>query len=165
MTDGLDIAKLLRTFFVDLDSRLKMVRVLGSELDRNLAHRFNVLDYLKTDELGLSKIISDLLDPTANHGQDTLFLRELLKILSSLKDDPKWCPDLEGSEISVKRERKTETNRSIDISVHIRDRNGKSYCIAFENKPYAGDQENQITDYLIYLKKKYDEKFGNYIPV
>ena len=42
--------------------------------DRHLAHRFNVFRYLSQDELGLSRIIADLLDPTAEHGQGASFL-------------------------------------------------------------------------------------------
>ena len=39
-------------FFAGLAPRLDMARVLAREFDRNLAHRFNVLDYLRDDELG-----------------------------------------------------------------------------------------------------------------
>ena len=56
-------------FFAGLAPRLDMARVLAREFDRNLAHRFNVLDYLRDDELGLSLIIADLLNPKASHGQ------------------------------------------------------------------------------------------------
>ena len=65
----------IKSFFDELTPRLETARVLDKELDRNLAHRFNVLDYLKTDELGLSRIIADLFDPKASHGQGVLFLR------------------------------------------------------------------------------------------
>ena len=50
-------------FFAELVPRLDSARVLERELDRKLAHRFNVLDYLRDDELGLSRIIADLLNP------------------------------------------------------------------------------------------------------
>ena len=45
----------IKRFFDELAPRLETARVLDQELDRNLARRFNVLDYLKTDELGLSR--------------------------------------------------------------------------------------------------------------
>ena len=46
-----------RRFFSELPPRLVTARALEHELDRNLARRFNALDYLRDDELGLSRII------------------------------------------------------------------------------------------------------------
>ena len=42
-------------FFYQLAPRLEVARNLDLELDRHLARRFNVFDYLRTDELGLSE--------------------------------------------------------------------------------------------------------------
>ena len=50
------------------------VRPVERELDRLLARSFSALDYLRTDELGLSRIIGDLLDPSDSHGQRAHFL-------------------------------------------------------------------------------------------
>ena len=145
-------------FFAGLDPRLEMARVLDRELDRNLAHRFNVLDYLRDNELGLSRIIADLLDPEASHGQGTLFLQTLLASLKSLKETPHW-PDIDRSHISVDVERVITADRRIDISVEIVDADGETCCLAIENKPYAGDRKNQVKHNLKYLKKKYGERF------
>ncbi len=145
-------------FFAGLAPRLDMARVLAHEFDRNLAHRFNVLDYLRDDELGLSRIIADLLNPKASHGQGALFLQTLLS-LERLKNTRHW-PDLDRSQkISVVGERRITADRRIDISVQIVGADGKTYCLAIENKPYAGDQENQVKDYLEYLKQEYGERF------
>ena len=51
----------------------EMARDLERKLGRKLAPRFNNLDYLRDDELGLSRIIADLLNPKASHGQGVLF--------------------------------------------------------------------------------------------
>ena len=72
-------------FFAELVPRLDSARVLERELDRKLAHRFNVLDYLRDDELGLSRIIADLLNPEKSHGQGTLFLQTLLSLEGTVK--------------------------------------------------------------------------------
>ena len=32
-------------------------------------------------------------------------------------------------------------------------------CLAIENKPYAGDQQSQVKDYLEHLKKEYCDRF------
>ena len=145
-------------FFAELTPQLDTARVLELKLDRKLAHRFNVLDYLREDELGLSRIIADLLNPKARHGQGKLFLQTLLG-LEGLKNIQYW-PDLYRSQkISVDVERVITANRRIDISVHIIGADGETYCLAIENKPYASDQENQVKDYLEYLRKEYGERF------
>ena len=147
----------LTRFFAELAPRLETARDLERELDRKLAQRFNVLDYLRDDELGLSRIIADLLNPKARHGQGTLFLQTLLS-LEGLKTTQHW-PGLDRNQISVVVERKIAANRRIDISVHIGGTDGQTYCLAIENKPYAGDQENQVKDYLDYLKREYCDRF------
>ena len=135
-------------------------RVLDQELDRNLARRFNVLDYLKTDELGLSRIIADLVNPDASHGQGVLFLRTFLANLEGLKGTPDW-PDLDRSRIKVIPEQSITDQRRIDVLVEIENPESKerTHCLAIENKPYAHDQENQVKDYLGYLKGKYNNRF------
>ena len=146
-----------KRFFAELAPRLEMARDLGRELDRKLAEQFNILDYLRDDELGLSRIIADLLNPKARHGQGTLFLQTLLS-LEGLKNTRHW-PGLDRNQISVVVERKITANRRIDISVHIGGTDGQTYCLAIENKPYAGDQGNQVKDYLDYLERKYCDRF------
>ena len=141
-------------FFAELAPRLDTARALEAELDRHLARRFNVLDYLKTDELGLSSILADLLDPDGPHGQGTLFLERFVKGLETLRD---W-PDLCDCRISVQVEHVIEANRRIDIYVEIGDAKA-AHCLAIENKPHAEDQEKQIKDYLAHLSKRYPKRF------
>ena len=130
------------------------------ELDRHLARRFNVFDYLRTDELGLSRIVADLLDPGASHAQGALFLRALLERLPErLKQVLPPRPDLEACEISVVAEQVIPSGRRIDVVVRIAAPGGETCCLAIENKPYAGDLDNQIKDYLEYLGKQYGERF------
>ena len=57
----------------NLTPHLHAARAVARELDRQLARRFNIFRYLRDDELGLSRIIADLLDPTGEHGQATTF--------------------------------------------------------------------------------------------
>ena len=52
----------------ELTPHLHAARSVERELDRHLARRFNIFRYLRDDELGLSRIIADLLDPTGEHG-------------------------------------------------------------------------------------------------
>ena len=136
-------------FFAELAPRLETAKQLDGELDRHLARRFNVFDYLRTDELGLSRVIADLLDPRATHGQGTRFLKILLEQLDE------WLPSsalgLEASRVSVTTERTIPSGRRIDIVVEIVGHDGRTGCLAIENKPFAGDQDNQVRNYLEFL--------------
>ena len=143
--------------FVHLSPRLATARGLELELDRHLARRFNVLDYLKTDELGLSRIVADLLNPRATHGQGVFFLR---KLLLALKESTQFYPDvdLDRVRISVALEQVITADRRIDILVEIVDGRSK-YALAIENKPYAGDRKHQVRDYLRFLREQYGQNF------
>lgn len=141
-------------FFAELEPRLDTARALESELDRHLARRFNVLDYVRTDELGLSNILADLLDPRGPHGQGTFFLERFVEGLG----ERVFRPDLGTGRISVAVEKVIPSNRRIDV--YVQSGNGNlAWCLAIENKPYAGDQENQVNDYLKFLKDEYGERF------
>ena len=152
----------IKSFFDELAPRLDTARVLDQELDRNLARRFNVLDYLKTDELGLSRIIADLFNPDATHGQGVLFLRTFLANLKGLNRTTDW-PELDRSRITVVPEQTITDQRKIDVVVEIKGPDGKTYCLAIENKVKKKtdrDRENQVKHYLEHLKgKKYGDRF------
>ena len=112
-------------FFDGLLPRLETARTLQRELDSQLAHRFNVFDYLRKDELGLSRIIADLLDPQAKHGQGPLFLELLLR---RLKGPFATMERLDHAGVEV--ERTIKDGRRLDICVRI-----GNHCLAIENKP------------------------------
>ena len=141
-------------FFAELEPRLDTARALETELDRHLARRFNVLDYVRTDELGLSNILADLLDPRGPHGQGTFFLERFVEGLG----ERVFRPDLGTGRISAAVEKVIPSNRRIDVYVQIGNGNLAS-CLAIENKPYAGDQKNQVKDYLEYLSSQYGKRF------
>ena len=137
---------------------------MAGELDRELAHRFNVFDYLRDDELGLSRIIADLLDPKASHGQGTLFLQTLLS-LEGVRHARSW-PDIDRLRVRVvEREREIRSGRRLDIFVEI-GADEQRYCLAIENKPYADDQKNQIRDYLRLARRRNTRNgfFWLYVP-
>ena len=141
----------LERFFNELAPRLETARVLDRELDRSLARKFNVLDYLRTNELGLSRIIADLLDPKGSHGQGVLFLRAFLEELGGFRETLGW-PDLH-SRTSVRCEEQITGERRIDIVVRIDGPDGETHCLVLENKPYAHDQESQVRDYLKHVER------------
>ena len=162
----------------ELEPHLRAARTVERELDRQLARRFRVFRYLRDDELGLSRIIADLLDPAAEHGQGTIFLEAMLELLAE-------SPDASGArtkaadgankgaawkrhsdrldftavaKIRVEVEREITARRRIDITVDIPTEDGP-FCLAFENKPYADDQPGQCRDYLKFLARTYGGHF------
>ena len=141
----------LERFFFELAPRLETARALDRELDQQLARRFNVLDYLRTDELGLSRVVKDLLNPEGNHGQGTVFLQLLLDKLE-FKVDGK----IDDSQVDV--ELTIGDKGRLDVAVRIDER----HCLAIENKPYAADQPNQVKGYLEWLKQ-YDKHMLIYL--
>ena len=152
--------RVLERFFAELGPRLETARTLERELDRQLARRFNVFDYLRTDELGLSKMIGDLLDPEGSHGQGAAFLECLTDKLEFAKD----C-NLSRSKVDVELSITNEhgEKRRIDIAVRIDDAHGK-HCLAIESKAnYAVDQRDQVQDYLWWLEQNYSKHLVVYL--
>ena len=150
----------LEQLFVELNPVLEAARKLERELDRHLAHRFNVFDYMGEDrpsEVLLSRIIGDLLNPAARHGQGTSLLGILLEQLFAEGGTSKPRPDF-SKPVRVQLERVIPKRRRIDITVDVETGAGP-WCLAIENKPFADDQRHQVRDYLKYLKGKYEERF------
>ena len=141
----------LERFFNELAPRLEAAQALERELDAQLARRFNVLDYLRTDELGLSRIVADLLKPDGKHGQGATFLKILLDGCG-LKDH---APLAAATAVEVRVEKTIENDRRLDIFVR-----GDDHCLAIENKPYAGDQPCQVRDYLEWLQGEDAKKYA-----
>ena len=146
-------------FFAALGTRVKDARAEDRKQDRWLARGFNALDYLRTDELGLSQIIGALLDPGGKHGQGTRFLARF----GDRVGPERWPADqsvpYDDYRVDVALERRTDGGGRLDIAVELRVKGHAPACIAFENKPYAGDAERQIEDYLKFLRRHYRGRF------
>ena len=125
-------------------------QVVQAELDRQLAVRFNVFEeFFYPDEQTLSRLFAWLLNPAATHGQGDTFLHLFLQLCCA---EAKL--DLQG--VRVQTEVCTthikNANRRIDIVI-----TGKDWVVGIENKPWAGEQAEQLVDYqnhLGNLKKK-----------
>ena len=156
-------------FLHGLKPLLEAAQKVNRELDFHTAHRFNALSYLRYDELGLSKIIADLLDPAGVHGQGSTFLKAMLELLSTAPEgfDAKHVPTSEellcaissAHRIQIDIEQNIDENRRIDVVVEIQNQDGMLWCLAFENKPYAGDQDKQCEDYLKFLARRYPNSY------
>ena len=106
-------------------------------------------------EIGLSQIIAHLLNPSASHGQGALFLQHFLKLVTN---DRNW-DHLNSKNVKVGTEHSTANNRRIDI--HLENWGEQHFRLAIENKPYTGDAELQVLDYL----KDLDDKAGDFLLV
>lgn len=114
-------------------------------VEPQLASEFNVLRYARTDEMGLSQILADLLDPKGPHGQGSRFLECFLKRYWSERAS---VSSVANVRTEVTTDRIAKRQRRIDIEVDLGD------CVlGIENKPWAADQQAQIADYLEHLKK------------
>ncbi|MFD1787109.1 PD-(D/E)XK nuclease family protein [Sphingomonas floccifaciens] len=104
------------------------------------APRLNSFMLFQPNEVTLSRVIADLFDPAGSHGQDTLFLNNLLSALDLPRvgvTDP----------VSVRREMVTRAGRQIDLVIEI-----PGLILGIENKPWATQQHNQLADYLSALQ-------------
>lgn len=105
-----------------------------------LAPEFRIFDYLRTDEMGLSLCIASLLDPKGKHGQGTVFLDAFL---TNFNSSLAWEMDTKSCHVVTEKQ---ANGRRIDIYLEFP--NG---IIGIENKPWAGDQDNQLKDYATYI--------------
>ena len=153
-------AQNLDRMFRSLGTRLATARGIEAELDQVMAKRFNPLDYLRTDELGLSRILADLLDPNGPHGQGAAFLTRFLKRIHHLLPD-KSLPPLRPDLVDVRRERHIhiDSDRRLDVSIEISSSDADPLCIAIENKPFAPDGQEQVHAYLRFLRHRYPRRF------
>lgn len=158
----------LANFFADLKPAIDIAEQVQTELDRTAATRFTVFKYFskqeRTQEIYLSRIFSDLLNPSGNHGQRSRFLQLFLDEL--IRRNNEWSKKLRGvipgmslKECKTHLEFRTPERRKIDVVLEI-PLEGKNdvFWIGIENKPWAGDQEEQIADYLKALLEKSPEK-------
>ena len=144
-------------FFESAKQGLAIWQQATANLDLHLARRFTFFHFIDLDENRMSDVFAYLLNPDETHGQGELFLREFLS------DVPlKWLPESDWSRVRIGREvitsRIENWNRRIDIEIAFQVANSWA-AIAVENKPWAGDQDQQLSDYARHLESMYDGHF------
>jgi hypothetical protein len=147
----------IRTLLNDVSFKVGTLKKANELFSDRLAPNFNIFDYLRTDEMGLSRCIASLLNPTGTHGQGSLFLEDFLNRIDKdplvNKLDNHWTgTSTDGCQVSL--EKQANGQRRIDI--YLRFKNGE--IIGIENKPWAWDQENQLKDYAEFIKKEANGK-------
>ncbi len=101
------------------------------------------MEIIQPDENKISDVIKLLLEPNGVHGQGALFLKIFLKKLEEFTDKNIF---IDFSKVKIEREKTTDLlkdnqNRRIDLL-----KKSNNYVIGIENKPWAGEQENQLKD-------------------
>jgi hypothetical protein len=115
--------------------------------DRTEAPAFNVFHFLRPDENLLSDMLADLCDPNGTHGLGDVFLRLFLTYAGV---------DAGSAALDRARVRREDVtlylaaNRRIDFTLEV-----GALVIGVENKPWAGDQPDQVPDYMNHLTKKH----------
>ena len=145
----------LDDFYSVLNQTLHSHREATRRLDRFLSTGFNVFRVIQPDEIRLSEIIADLLDPSGSHGQQRRFLDAFLRRI--IKETNLLESLFKQQSCSVTCEHRTayieSSQRRIDIHVEFEN---KAFGLGIENKPWAGDQEQQLNDYIDDLSERYD---------
>jgi hypothetical protein len=130
----------------------KAERDLLARVDAHItATRFNSIRLLNPNEAGLSRVLIDLLDSKGSHGQGANFLKAFVEYFE-IQPSADGAIDFDGN-FTATREYEIEDKRRIDIVVC-----SDEFTLAIENKPWAADQPNQVSDYLAHLKSKRPEK-------
>ena len=114
-----------------------------------LAPDFSLMDWLKNDELALSRYLRFLLSPDETHGQSSLFLKGFLSLIEKSGHDSPITTGGSHHKVRVDYEVTIENRRKIDLLM-----TSSEGFIAIENKPWAADQENQLRDYALWLNKR-----------
>jgi len=134
-----------------LSQKLRSHREARQYLDQFLSSRFNVFRLIRPDENSLSDIIKDLLDPAGSHGQQRTFLDSFLRLVDQsdlVHKQPHALVREDATNYIVR------SQRLIDVTVDFGD-----FGLVIENKPWAGDQPNQLRDYHTHLTAKYGPNF------
>ncbi len=134
-------------FFQELALELRALAKAKDLYAPQLAPNFSIFNYIQCDEMMLSRILADLLNPHGHHAQKALFLKFFIQHLNIKSDNYQF--DLEYAEVKTEALTITsQTKRRMDIYIRIPClKSNKVFGICIENKPFAMDQFNQLKDY------------------
>lgn len=126
----------ISSFLADFSLDVPKLDAMRQGIELYGATRFSPFAIFSPDENTLSRVIAELFDPKGSHGQGLLFVNALLQGLGYPRLGPRDA-------VRVRREAMTRRRRRIDIVIESR-----NYVIGIENKPWAGQQANQLADYF-----------------
>lgn len=135
---------------------------IRTNIERDPFRIFNVFEVLSVQykEVIVCSMLKELLDPNGKHGKGNKFLKLFFKVINESSGEIVSDEDLDKSyksnEIVVDCEHEIDDNRRIDILIRV----GARY-IPIEVKIYAGEQQNQVQDYLNYCNKMQKQDGSN----
>lgn len=153
----------LQNLLDEVSKKALALKTAQSLYSRQLAPKFNIFDYINTNELGLSRILADLIDPKGSHAQNSQFLKLFLKYcLPNIDMNADWKSFTHNiDKVQVFTEEvnwKSGSLRRMDIYLSYTS-GGESFGICIENKPYANDQYMQLEDYATELRSRHNENW------
>lgn len=151
-------------FFSGLAPAIDVAQAAQDGIDRRLATQFSVFSdffhFIHKKENTLSRIFRGLLDPNGHHGQGSRFLKALLEEIS-VSDS---APPRSGlsrcrvhTEYAIRKPAENQTDHSVKSrkgSIDIVVEWPSEYWIGIENKPWAGEQPRQVSDYFKALRSE-----------
>lgn len=144
-------------FLHDVYQTLEEQRAAARKTELRDANRFNPFEFFTSDENGLSAVLAFLLNPEEKHGQGDLLLNAFLKHM-------KLHSFLGYDRIKITTEKTlNHSKRRHDIFIEGFLNNELSWVISIENKLRdAGDQKDQVKEYLEDLAKQHYAKGQQY---
>ena len=139
----------------ELFQKIKVIFAKAKELEKTKPGTMCLLDMFGHHyENSHSDVLAYLLNPNAAHNHKLEYLN--LFITSCNLDIKEKI-----TEVQVHREYSTDESRRIDIFIKI----NKDTCIIIENKIYAEDQPNQLSDYYKDADGKYKNIYVLYLTL
>lgn len=135
-------------FLRDTTAKLDGLRQASIIYEPQIAPRFSLIGLLAPNENDLSRLLADLLSPSGSHSQGGAFLS---LFLSHFGFQETWA---EPASAFVETEAATFNGRRIDVKITFTSDKG-SGAIGIENKPWAADQKDQVSDYVKDLERKH----------
>lgn len=129
----------------DAEDRQRLLEEDRQRNARSVAPAFSVFRFCDTSEEGISAILAWLLDARGDHAQGDLFLRAFLAWLHVFWPDTAISRSKAHTEAPIPTRHST---RFIDVLVTSPD----GHAMAVENKIGAVDQDQQLSDYLFWLR-------------
>lgn len=119
----------------DVSLELKTLAMARQRYARQLAPDFSVFNYIYTDEMMLSRIIADLLNPQGDHAQGAVFLKLFISLL--LDEELTHPLLLETAEVSTEVQTLyIGKARRMDIYIKTKTIDSEqSFGLCIENKP------------------------------
>lgn len=141
----------LKELFDTLARNVDAARAAHQRFNLEYAADFKTFAFFQPDENALSRIIADFLNPTGSHGQGTLFLDRLLGRIGH----PRLTAESGTAKVRYQDPASYSPDGGIlDVTVDL-----GAFGIGIENKPFAGEQPNQLLRYAQHLRARYSGRF------